>query len=45
MEKPSKSIIEQPEFQVYIANFGKEDDWCLSAEVKENIVGAVWRVL
>ena len=42
MEKPSKSIIEQPELQVYIADFGKADDWCLVAEEKEKIVGAVW---
>ena len=42
MEKPPKSIIEQPELQVYIADFGKADDWCLVAEVKEKIVGAVW---
>lgn len=42
MEKPPKSIIEQPELQVYIADFGKADDWCLAAEVKEKIVGAVW---
>lgn len=42
MEKPSKSIIESPELQVYISDFGKADDWCLVAEVKEKIVGAVW---
>lgn len=41
-EKPPKSIIEQPELQVYIADFGKEDDWCFVAETKEKIVGAVW---
>ena len=41
-EKPPKSIVEQPELQVYIADFGKSDDWCLVAEVKEKIVGAVW---
>ena len=41
-EKPPKSIIEQPELQVYIADFGKTDDWCLVAEIKEKIVGAVW---
>lgn len=41
-EKPSKSIIGQPELQVYVAGFGKEDDWCLVAEIKEKIVGAVW---
>ena len=42
MDKPPKSIIEQPELQVYIEDFGKEDDWCLVAEVKGKIVGAVW---
>ncbi len=42
MEKPPKSIIEQPELQMYVADFGKEDDWCLVAETKEKIVGAVW---
>ena len=42
MEKPPKAIIEQSELQVYIADFGKEDDWCLVAEVKGKIVGAVW---
>lgn len=42
MEKPPKSVIGQPELQVYIADFGKADDWCLVAEVKEKIIGAVW---
>ena len=42
MDKPPKSIIEQPELQVYVEDFGKEDDWCLVAEVKGEIVGAVW---
>lgn len=42
MEKPPKSIIKQPELQVYIDDFGKADDWCLVAEIKEKIVGAVW---
>lgn len=42
MEKPSKSIIEQPELQIYVADFGKEDDWCLVAETEEKIVGTVW---
>ena len=40
MKKPP--IIEQSELQIYIADFGKEDDWCLVAEVKGKIVGAVW---
>jgi len=43
MDKPPKSIIEQPELQVYVADFGKKkDDWCLVAETEEKIVGAVW---
>lgn len=42
MKKPPKTIIEQPELQVYIADFGKADDWCLVAEIKGKIVGAVW---
>ena len=41
-KKPSRSIIEQSELQVYIADFGKIDDWCLVAEIKGKIVGAVW---
>lgn len=40
-EKPPKSIIEQLGLQVYIADFGKADDWCFVAEVREKIVGAV----
>ena len=42
MNKPPKSIIEQPELQVYLADFGKVDDCCLVVEVEETIVGAVW---
>ena len=42
MDKPPKSIIEQPELQIYIEDFGKKDDWCLVAEIKEKIVGTVW---
>ncbi len=40
---PPKSIINQPELQVYIADFGKEkDDIGLVAEVDKKAVGAVW---
>lgn len=42
MEKPPRSIIQEPELQVYIADFGKADDWCLVVEMNEKIVGAVW---
>ncbi len=38
-----KSIIERPELQVYIQNFGdKKDDYCLCAEVEDKMIGAVW---
>ena len=40
---PPKSIITQPELQVYIENFGKEkDDICFAAEAEGKVVGAVW---
>lgn len=38
-----RSIIERPELQIYIRNFGNEkDDYCFCAEVDKKIVGAVW---
>ena len=40
---PSKEIINRPELQVYIADFGKrKGDMGLVAEVDNKIVGAVW---
>ena len=43
MEAPDKSIINIPELQMYIADFGKEkDDHCLVAEIDGKVVGAVW---
>jgi ribosomal protein S18 acetylase RimI-like enzyme len=43
IEAPSKNIINQPELQVYVSNFGAEkDDHCLVAEVDAKVVGAVW---
>lgn len=39
---PPRSIINQPELQIYINEFGKEDDNALVAEVDGKIVGAVW---
>jgi ribosomal protein S18 acetylase RimI-like enzyme len=42
-EAPSKNIINQPEIQVYISDFGKQkDDHCFVAEVDGKVVGAVW---
>lgn len=37
-----RDVIEQPELQVYIENFGRKDDDCLVAECDGKIVGAVW---
>lgn len=38
-----KSIINNPELQVYIKVFGKQkDDYCFCAEINNRIVGAVW---
>ena len=42
VEAPPKSIIKQPELQVYVSDFGKKDDCCLVAEADGKIVGAVW---
>lgn len=42
VEAPPKSIIKQPELQVYVSDFGKKDDCCLVAEVDEKIIGACW---
>lgn len=42
VEAPPKSIIRQPELQVYVSDFGKKDDCCLFAEVDGEIIGAVW---
>ena len=39
---PPKEIIKQPELQIYISDFGKQDDYCLVAECGGNVVGAVW---
>ena len=40
---PPKSIIDLPELQVYIRDFGqRKDDLCFLAEVKGLPVGAVW---
>lgn len=43
VEPPPKSIINQPDLQIYIRNFGKEkDDICFVAESDNKVVGAVW---
>lgn len=43
MSVPPKSIINKPELQVYIVDFGKKnDDIGLVAEIDKKVVGAVW---
>lgn len=42
VQPPPKSIIQQPELQVYVEDFGKKDDYCLVAETNNKIIGAVW---
>ena len=40
---PPRDIIERPELQVYVSEFGeKKDDICFVAEVDGEVVGAVW---
>lgn len=43
IEAPPKSIINQPDLQVYVSNFGSQvGDYCYVAEVNNKVVGAVW---
>lgn len=42
IDLPPRNIIDQPELQIYISEFGKEDDNALVAEIDGKIVGAVW---
>lgn len=39
---PSKDIINHPDLQIYISDFGKKDDICYVTEVEGKVVGAVW---
>lgn len=40
---PPRSIVERPELQVYVADFGRgQGDTALVAEVEGRVVGAVW---
>lgn len=43
VEAPPREIIDLPELQVYIRDFGTQpDDYCLVAETDGSVVGAVW---
>ena len=38
-----RSILKEPELEMYIKDFGQQpDDWTLAAEVNGQLVGAVW---
>lgn len=42
VDLPPREIINQPELQIYINEFGKKDDHALVAEIDGKIIGAVW---
>ncbi len=43
IQPPPKSIINNPELQVYVQDFGASvHDICFVAEINEKVVGAVW---
>ncbi|WP_220702277.1 GNAT family N-acetyltransferase [Streptococcus iniae] len=42
VQAPSKDIIEHPDLQIYVADFGKKDDVCYVADFDGKVVGAVW---
>lgn len=43
MQRPSREILQTPELQVYLENFGREkDDYGFAALAEGEIVGAVW---
>lgn len=43
VDAPSREIIQLPELQVYITDFGKKpDDICFLAEADGKVAGAVW---
>ena len=35
VQAPSKDIIEHPDLQIYVADFGKKDDLCYVADLME----------
>ena len=43
LEPLPRSILKEPDLEMYIKNFGQQpDDWALAAEVDGRLVGAVW---
>lgn len=42
VEAPPRDIINHPDLQIYISDFGKKEDLCYVVEVDRQAVGAVW---
>ena len=43
LEQLPRSILKEPELEMYIKDFGQQpDDWALAAEVDGRLVGVVW---
>ena len=43
LEPLPRSILKEPELEMYIKDFGQQpDDWALAAEVNGQLVGSVW---
>ena len=43
MEKPNRRILELPELSIYYDSFGNgKADYCIAAEDKGKVIGAVW---
>ena len=43
VEPPPRSVVDLPELQVYVTDFGtRPGDYCMVAEAEGNVVGAAW---
>ena len=43
VEPPPRSVVDLPELQVYVTDFGtRSGDYCMVAEAEGNVVGAAW---
>ena len=43
MEPPTRSVVDLPELQIYVTDFGtRPGDHCLVAEVEKKVIGAAW---
>lgn len=41
-EAPPKEVIQHPDLQIYVSDFGRQSDVCYVAEAAGDIIGAVW---